>query len=106
MAQIIAMNANKLLNDAHVNVEFKEENHERKEGLRLSNEKIKSTGWAISTRKWDDLKIFINYGMLSQEDFYERAKDFALLKDVEGKYFTFEDHFFSPFLVVLVSNFL
>lgn len=49
MAQIIAKNANKLLNDAHVNVEFKEENHERKEGLRLSNEKIKSTGWAIST---------------------------------------------------------
>lgn len=49
MAQIIAMNANKLLNDAHVKVEFKEENHERKEGLRLSNEKIKSTGWAIST---------------------------------------------------------
>lgn len=49
MAQIIAKNANKLLNGAHVNVEFKEENHERKEGLRLSNEKIKSTGWAIST---------------------------------------------------------
>ena len=49
MAQIIAKNANKLLNDAHVKVEFKEENHERKEGLRLSNEKIKSTGWAIST---------------------------------------------------------
>ena len=42
--------------------------------------------------KWDDLKIFINYGMLSQEDFYERAKDFALLKDVEGKYYTFEEY--------------
>ena len=42
--------------------------------------------------KWDDLKIFINYGMLSQEDFYERAMDFALLKDVEGKYFTFEEY--------------
>lgn len=42
--------------------------------------------------KWDDLKIFINCGMLSQEDFYERAKDFALLKDVEGKYFTFEEY--------------
>ena len=42
--------------------------------------------------KWDDLKIFINYGMLFQEDFYERAKDFALLKDVEGKYFTFEEY--------------
>ena len=43
-------------------------------------------------QKWDDLKIFINYGMLSQEDFYERAKDFALMKDVEGKYFTFEEY--------------
>ena len=42
--------------------------------------------------KWDDLKIFINYGMLSQEDFYDRAKDFSLLKDVEGKYFTFEEY--------------
>ena len=42
--------------------------------------------------KWDDLKIFINYGMLSQEDFYDRAKDFALLKDVEGKYFTFDEY--------------
>ena len=42
--------------------------------------------------KWDDLKIFINYGMLTQDDFYDRAKDFALLKDVEGKYFTFEEY--------------
>ena len=42
--------------------------------------------------KWDDLKIFINYGMLSQEDFYDRAKDFALFKDVDGKYFTFEEY--------------
>lgn len=42
--------------------------------------------------KWDDLKLFINYGMLSQEDFYDRAKDFALLKDVEGKYFTFDEY--------------
>ena len=42
--------------------------------------------------KWDDLKLFINYGMLSQDDFYERAKDFALLKDVEGKYFTYEEY--------------
>ncbi|MDD6506992.1 MAG: molecular chaperone HtpG [Prevotellaceae bacterium] len=42
--------------------------------------------------KWDDLKIFINYGMLSQNDFYDRAKDFALLKDVEGKYFTYEEY--------------
>ncbi|MBQ4022974.1 MAG: molecular chaperone HtpG [Prevotella sp.] len=42
--------------------------------------------------KWDDLKIFINYGMLSQEDFYDRAKDFCLLKDVDGKYFTLDDY--------------
>ena len=42
--------------------------------------------------KWDDLKLFINYGMLSQEDFYDRAKDFTLLKDVDGKYFTFEEY--------------
>ncbi|MBQ9637194.1 MAG: molecular chaperone HtpG [Prevotella sp.] len=42
--------------------------------------------------KWDDLKIFINYGMLTQEDFYDRAKDFALLKDVDGKYFTLDEY--------------
>ena len=42
--------------------------------------------------KWDNLKIFINYGMLSQEDFYDRAKDFTLLKDVEGKYYTFDEY--------------
>ena len=43
-------------------------------------------------KKWDDLKLFINYGMLSQEDFYDRAKDFALFKDVDGKYFTFDEY--------------
>ena len=42
--------------------------------------------------KWDDLKIFINYGMLSQEDFYDRAKDFCLLKDVDGKHFTLDEY--------------
>ena len=42
--------------------------------------------------KWSDLKIFINYGMLTQEDFYNRAKDFALFKDVDGKCFTFEEY--------------
>ncbi len=42
--------------------------------------------------KWDDLKLFINYGMLSQEDFYDRAKDFSLFKDVDGKYFTFDEY--------------
>ena len=42
--------------------------------------------------KWDDLKLFINYGMLSEESFYDRAKDFALLKDTEGKFFTFDEY--------------
>ena len=42
--------------------------------------------------KWDDLKLFINYGMLSEESFYDRAKDFALFKDVEGKHFTFDEY--------------
>ena len=42
--------------------------------------------------KWGDLKLFINYGMLSESDFYERAKDFSLIKDTEGKYFTFEEY--------------
>ena len=42
--------------------------------------------------KWDSLKIFINYGMLTQDDFYDRAKDFALLKDVDGKFFTLEEY--------------
>lgn len=42
--------------------------------------------------KWDDLKLFINYGMLSEESFYDRAKDFALLKDVDGKFFTFDEY--------------
>ena len=42
--------------------------------------------------KWDSLKIFINYGMLTQDDFYDRAKEFALFKDTEGKYYTFEEY--------------
>ena len=42
--------------------------------------------------KWNDLKLFINYGMLSDSDFYERAKDFSLFKDTDGKYFTFEEY--------------
>jgi len=42
--------------------------------------------------KWDDLKLFINYGILSEQDFYDRAKDFSLFKDTEGKYFTFEEY--------------
>ena len=42
--------------------------------------------------KWDNLKLFIKYGMLSEENFYDKAKDFALLKDIEGKFFTFEEY--------------
>ncbi len=42
--------------------------------------------------KWDSLKLFINYGMLSQEDFYDRAKEFSLFKDIDGKYFTYEEY--------------
>ncbi len=43
-------------------------------------------------KKWDDVKIFIHYGMLSQDDFYDRAKDFALFKDTEGKYYTLDEY--------------
>ncbi|MBF1638173.1 MAG: molecular chaperone HtpG [Prevotella sp.] len=43
-------------------------------------------------KKWDDLKLFINYGMLSEADFYDRAKDFVLIKDTEGKYFTLDEY--------------
>lgn len=42
--------------------------------------------------KWDSLKVFINYGMLTDDSFYDRAKDFALFKDTEGKHFTFEEY--------------
>jgi len=42
--------------------------------------------------KWDSLKLFIQYGMLTDEKFYERAAKFSLLKDVDGKYFTFEEY--------------
>ena len=42
--------------------------------------------------KWDDISIFINYGMLSENDFYDRAKEYALLKDTEGKYFTYDEY--------------
>lgn len=43
-------------------------------------------------QKWDDIKIFIHYGMLSQDDFYDKAKGYFLLKDVDGKYFTLEEY--------------
>lgn len=42
--------------------------------------------------KWDDIKIFIEYGMISEPKFYEKAEKFALLKNTEGKYFTFEEY--------------
>ena len=43
-------------------------------------------------KKWDDIKLFIQYGMLSDEKFYDRAVGFALLKNIDGKYFTFEEY--------------
>ncbi len=43
-------------------------------------------------KKWDDLKLFIHYGMLSEQDFYDKANKFALLGDVDGKYFTYEEY--------------
>jgi len=43
-------------------------------------------------KKWDDLKLFITFGMITDEKFYERAEKFALLKNVDGKYFTFEEY--------------
>lgn len=42
--------------------------------------------------KWDDLRIFINYGMLTEEDFYEKSTKFALLKDTDNKYYTLEEY--------------
>ena len=42
--------------------------------------------------KWDDLKIFMDYGMLTQDDFYQRAKDFALFTDADGKKFTYDEY--------------
>ena len=42
--------------------------------------------------KWNDLKIFINYGMLTQEDFYEKAQKFALFTDTDSKHYTFEEY--------------
>ena len=43
-------------------------------------------------KKWDDIKLFIQYGMLSDEKFYDRAVGFALLKNIDGKYFTFAEY--------------
>lgn len=55
-------------------------------------EEIFKNDRATFEKKWDDLKIFIEYGMLSDEKFAERATKFALLKDVDGKYFTFDEY--------------
>ena len=43
-------------------------------------------------KKWDDIKLFIEFGMMSDEKFYEKAEKFALVKNTEGKYFTFEEY--------------
>jgi molecular chaperone HtpG len=43
-------------------------------------------------KKWDDINIFVKYGMISDEKFYEKAKDFVLLKNTEKSYFTLEEY--------------
>jgi molecular chaperone HtpG len=43
-------------------------------------------------KKWDDLKLFIEYGMISEEKFYEKAEKFALLKNTDAKYYTFDEY--------------
>jgi molecular chaperone HtpG len=43
-------------------------------------------------KKWDDIHVFVKYGIISDEKFYDRAKDFALLKNIEKQYFTFEEY--------------
>mgnify|MGYP003596008731 CR=1 FL=1 len=43
-------------------------------------------------KKWDDIKVFVQYGMLSDEKFYEKAQKFSLLKNTEANYFTFEEY--------------
>jgi molecular chaperone HtpG len=43
-------------------------------------------------KKWDDINIFVKYGIISDEKFYEKAKEFTLLKNVDAQYFTFEEY--------------
>ncbi len=43
-------------------------------------------------KKWDNLKLFIEYGMITEEKFYEKASKFALLKNTDDKYFTFAEY--------------
>ncbi len=43
-------------------------------------------------KKWDDIGIFVKYGIISEDKFYDKAKDFALLKNVDNQYFTFDEY--------------
>jgi molecular chaperone HtpG len=43
-------------------------------------------------KKWDDINLFVKYGVISDEKFYDRAKDFSLFKNIDSKYFTFEEY--------------
>jgi molecular chaperone HtpG len=43
-------------------------------------------------KKWDDIRIFIQYGMITDEKFYERAQKFVLLKNIDGQYFTLDSY--------------
>ncbi|MBO5619511.1 MAG: molecular chaperone HtpG [Paludibacteraceae bacterium] len=53
------------------------------------NNEVNRVPW---TKKWDDIKMFIQFGMLTDEKFYEKAKDFALLKNLGGEYFTLDEY--------------
>lgn len=53
---------------------------------------IFKTDRKVFEEKWEDLKLFIHYGMLSDEDFYTKAKDFMLLQDVDGKHYTLDEY--------------
>ena len=55
-------------------------------------EEIFKSDRAQFEEKWDSVKLFIQYGMLSEEKFYDRAVKFAMFKDIEGKYFTYEEY--------------
>lgn len=55
-------------------------------------DKLFTTDRTEFEKKWDDIRIFIAYGMLTDEKFYEAARKFYLLKDVQGKYFSLEEY--------------
>ncbi|WP_010664704.1 molecular chaperone HtpG [Marinilabilia salmonicolor] len=55
-------------------------------------DEIFKTDRASFEAKWDDLKVFIEYGMLTDEKFYDRAQKFTLLKNTDGKFFTFDEY--------------